>query len=40
LEEDLSTCGHALPTLAGTETIASVMQYCPKYQALADRVPD
>ncbi len=40
VEEDLSTCGHGLPTLTGTETIASVMKYCPKYQALADRVPD
>jgi hypothetical protein len=40
VEEDLSTCGKDLPTLTGTETIASVMQYCPKYQALADRVPD
>jgi hypothetical protein len=37
--EDLSTCGKSLPTLAGTETVASVMQYCPKYQALADHVP-
>jgi hypothetical protein len=39
-EDTLSTCGHGLPTLTGTETVASVMQYCPKYQALADRVPD
>jgi hypothetical protein len=40
LEQNLATCGKGLPTLTGTETIASVMQYCPKYQALADRVPD
>lgn len=40
VEEDLSTCGQGLPVLTGTETIASVMKYCPKYQALADRVPD
>jgi hypothetical protein len=38
--EDLSTCGKSLPTLTGTETVASVTQYCPKYQALADRVPE
>jgi hypothetical protein len=37
--ENLSTCGQNLPTLNGTETVASVTQYCPKYQALADRVP-
>ena len=37
--EDLATCGKGLPTLTGTETVASVTQYCPKYQALADRVP-
>jgi len=29
-----------LPTLTGTETVASVMKYCPKYQALVDRVPE
>jgi hypothetical protein len=40
LEENLSTCGHDLPTLTGTESIASVMQYCPKYRALVDRVPE
>jgi hypothetical protein len=40
IEEDLATCGHGLPTLTGTETVASVLQYCPKYQALVDRVPD
>jgi ABC-type microcin C transport system permease subunit YejB len=34
-----STCGKNLPTLSGTETVASVTQYCPKYQALADEVP-
>jgi hypothetical protein len=38
--DDLATCGKGLPTLTGTETVASVMKYCPKYQALADRVPD
>jgi hypothetical protein len=37
--EDLSTCGKNLPTLTGNETVASVTQYCPKYQALADHVP-
>jgi hypothetical protein len=37
--ENLSTCGKNLPTLTGTETVASVAQYCPKYQALADHVP-
>jgi hypothetical protein len=36
--EDLGTCGKGLPTLTGTEMVASVMQYCPKYQALADQV--
>jgi hypothetical protein len=38
--EDLTTCGQGLPTLAGTETVASVMQYCPKYKGLTDRVPE
>jgi hypothetical protein len=38
--EDLTTCGQGLPTLTGTETVASVMQYCPKYKALTDRVPE
>ena len=37
--EDLATCGKGLPTLAGGEAVSSVLQYCPKYQALADRVP-
>jgi hypothetical protein len=37
--EDLSTCGKNVPTLTGTEMVSSVMQYCPKYQALADHVP-
>jgi len=37
--EDLSTCGKGLPMLTGSETVASVTKYCPKYQALADRVP-
>ena len=37
--EDLTTCGKNLPTLTGSETIASVMKYCPKYEALAERVP-
>lgn len=40
VEEDLTTCGQNLPTLAGTETVASVMQFCPKYKALTDRVPE
>jgi hypothetical protein len=40
VEEDLTTCGQGLPMLAGTETVASVMKYCPKYQALADHVPE
>ncbi len=40
VEEDLTTCGQGLPTLAGTETVASVMKYCPKYSALASYVPE
>ena len=40
VEEDLGTCGTGFPTLTGTETIAFVMQYCPKYKALTDRVPE
>jgi hypothetical protein len=40
VEEDLATCGQNLPTLAGTETVASVTQFCPKYKALTDRVPE
>jgi len=39
LSEDLKTCGQGLPTLTGTETIASVSQYCPKYAALSAHVP-
>ena len=40
VSQDLSTCGKNLPTLTGTETIASEMQYCPKYSALAAHVPE
>jgi hypothetical protein len=40
VEADLTTCGQNLPTLTGTEAVASVMQYCPKYKALADHVPE
>jgi hypothetical protein len=37
--EDPSTCEPNLPTLTGTETIASVVHHCPKYRALAEAVP-
>jgi hypothetical protein len=37
--EDPATCEPALPTLAGTESIASVVHHCPKYRALAEQVP-
>ncbi len=36
---DPTTCGLNLPTLTGTETPASVVNHCPKYQALAEQVP-
>ena len=31
--------GKSLPTLTGNETVVSVTQYCSKYQALANHVP-
>ncbi len=37
---DPSTCGNNLPTLTGSETIASVSSGCPKYAALAAHVPE
>jgi hypothetical protein len=37
--EDPSTCGANLPTLLGSEAIASVVHHCPKYRALAEHVP-
>jgi hypothetical protein len=37
--EDPSACEPNLPTLMGTETIASVVHHCPKYRALAEQVP-
>jgi len=40
VQEDLTTCGQGLPMLMGTETVASVMKYCPKYKALAGYVPE
>lgn len=36
---DTSTCGDGLPTLAGSESLASVVQFCPKYRALREQVP-
>jgi hypothetical protein len=38
--EDTATCVPNLPTLTGTETIASVVHHCPKYRALAEAVPE
>lgn len=37
--ENPATCEPNLPTLMGTETIASVLHHCPKYRALAEQVP-
>ncbi|HEY8091846.1 MAG TPA: hypothetical protein VIF09_28485 [Polyangiaceae bacterium] len=37
--ENTATCEPNLPTLTGTETIASVVHHCPKYRALAEAVP-
>lgn len=37
--ENPATCEPNLPTLTGTETIASVVHHCPKYRALAEQVP-
>jgi hypothetical protein len=37
--EDTTTCEANLPTLVGTEAIASVVHHCPKYRALAEHVP-
>jgi hypothetical protein len=39
VSEDLATCGKNLPMLTGSEMVASVTQYCPKYAALAEHVP-
>jgi hypothetical protein len=38
--EDPATCEPNLPTLTGTEAIASVVHHCPKYKALAGAVPE
>jgi hypothetical protein len=35
--EDPHVCGPNLPTLAGTEPVASVVHHCPKYRALAEQ---
>ncbi len=35
--EDPATCGPALPTLTGTESIDTVVHHCPKYRALAEQ---
>jgi len=37
--EDPAACGPGLPTLTGTETVASVVHHCPKYRALSEQVP-
>ncbi len=37
--EDPAKCGPDLPLLTGSEMIASVVQHCPKYRALAEQVP-
>ncbi|CAN5620844.1 hypothetical protein BH09MYX1_BH09MYX1_13280 [soil metagenome] len=37
--EDPAACAPNLPTLTGTETVASVVHHCPKYRALAEHVP-
>jgi hypothetical protein len=37
--EDPATCEPDLPTLTGSEAIASVVGHCPKYRALAEQVP-
>ena len=37
--EDPATCEPNLPTLTGSEAIASVVHHCPKYRALAEQVP-
>lgn len=37
IDEDPAACGPDLPTLAGTESVASVVHHCPKYRALAEQ---
>jgi hypothetical protein len=37
--EDTSICEANLPTLVGTEAIASVVHHCPKYKALSEHIP-
>jgi hypothetical protein len=36
---DPAKCGQGLMTLGGTEDPKTLTQYCPKYAALAERVP-
>ena len=36
--EDTSACALGLPTLGGSESVASVVHHCPKYRALAEQV--
>jgi hypothetical protein len=38
VSEDTTACAKALPTLTGTESVASVVHHCPKYRALAEQV--
>jgi len=38
--EDTTMCEPNLPTLTGTESIASVVHHCPKYRALSETVPE
>lgn len=37
--EDPAACAPSLPTLTGSESIASVVHHCPKYRALMEQVP-
>jgi hypothetical protein len=37
IDEDPAVCGPDLPTLTGSEPVASVAHHCPKYRALAEQ---
>jgi len=37
IDEDTHACAPDLPTLTGTEAIASVVHHCPKYRALVEQ---
>ena len=39
IREDTTTCVQNIPILTGSEALADVVHFCPKYRALAEQVP-